>query len=78
MMAAGVGTAEKGRVEILGTTDPTLGTGDEMRGDMEGIAASWERRVTSVPADTPSPAPSLSPTRKSCVRPLVLVAMFDL
>ena len=33
---------EKGRAagEIFGTTEPTLGTGDEMRGDMEGMAES--------------------------------------
>ena len=30
----------RGAGEILGTTDPTLGTGDEMRGDIEGMAAS--------------------------------------
>ena len=46
------GTAEEkgwGAGEIFGTTDPTLGTGDEIRGDMEGMAASWERSVTSAP-----------------------------
>ena len=26
--------------EMLGTTEPTLGTGEEMRGDMEGMVAS--------------------------------------
>lgn len=58
MMVAGVGrgleegAADKkgwGAGEIFGTTDPTLGTGDEIRGDMEGMAASWERSVTSAP-----------------------------
>lgn len=64
------GIAEKGwgTGEILGTTDPTLGTGDEMRGDMEGMAASWERRVTSVP---PSVLAVLSVTAER--RRLVLV-----
>ena len=76
MMEAGVGTGwDGGRVdeksrgagEILGTTDPTLGMGEEMRGDMEGMADSWESRVTSVPTNPPSPLPSrlLSPGNKT-------------
>ena len=51
--------------EMLGTTEPTLGTGEEMRGDMEGMVASWERRVTSVPTGPLSPLPSLPPASKS-------------
>ena len=30
----------EGEEEMLGTTEPTLGTGEEMRGDIEGMAAS--------------------------------------
>ena len=52
-----------GAGEMFGTTDPTLGTGDEIRGDIEGMADSWERRVTSVPTDPPSVEPC-SPTEK--------------
>ena len=32
---------------MLGTTEPTEGTGLLMRGDMEGMLASWERSVTA-------------------------------
>ena len=54
----------RGVGEMLGTTDPTLGTGDEIRGDIEGMADNWERRVTSVPVDPSSDEPSLSPAEK--------------
>ena len=33
-------------VPMLGTTLPTEGTGLAMRGDMEGMLASWESSVT--------------------------------
>lgn len=61
MMEVGVAVWEDA---MLGTTEPTLGTGEEMRGDMEGMAASWDRRVTSVVMGTPSPGLSLSPATK--------------
>ena len=70
MIGAGVGmgwdvgrveTKVRGAGEILGTTDPTLGTGEEIRGDIDGMAESCDRRVTSVPTDPPSPDPPCSP-----------------
>ena len=33
-------------VPMFGTTLPTDGTGLAMRGDMEGMLASWESKVT--------------------------------
>ena len=48
-----------GAGEMLGTTDPTLGTGEEISGDIDGIAESCESNVTSVPP--PSLITSLSP-----------------
>ena len=56
-----VETKVRGEEEILGTTDPTLGTGEEMRGDIDGMAESCESRVTSVPTDPTSPDPPPSP-----------------
>ena len=38
---------------MLGTTLPTDGTGELMRGDMDGMLASWERRVTPAAACSP-------------------------
>lgn len=37
---------------MLGTTEPTRGTGLEMRGDMEGMLDSWVRSVTLPPSDS--------------------------
>ena len=62
-MAVGceMGAAREWVDEMLGTTDPTLGTGEDISGDMEGIAASCESNVTSVAAVPLSPPLSLSP-----------------
>ena len=36
----------EGARPILGTTDPTEGTGEAIRGDMDGMCASCESSVT--------------------------------
>ena len=42
---------------MLGTTLPTEGTGLVMRGDMEGMLASWAKRVTPAPSPLSPPSP---------------------
>ncbi len=68
MMAAG--EVEKA-VPMLGTTEPTEGIGEAMRGDMEGMLASWERRVTPLverlgPWEEPSSSTASSPGMYVC------------
>ena len=42
---------------MLGTTLPTEGTGLVMRGDMDGMLASWAKRVTPAPSPLSPPSP---------------------
>ena len=59
----------EGAEPMLGTTDPTDGTGEAMRGDMDGMCASWESSVTPAwdmadCSDSPSPSSPVSPEQR--------------